>query len=95
MNSPLIPILTGVAGVGLGIIFYGVLWWTVRRGVTARRPARWFVGSLLVRLSVVGTGFYLVGHGNWQRLVACLLGFILARILVLMVTAKWEARHAS
>ncbi len=94
MNSTLTWILAGAAGVGLGAIFYGGLWWTVRRGVGARHPALWFVGSLLVRLGVVGMGFYFVGSGSWQRLVPCLLGFILARILVLIVTAKWEARHA-
>ncbi len=94
MNSTLIWMLAGAAGVGLGAFFYGGLWWTVRRGVSARHPALWFVGSLLVRLSVVGAGFYLVGNGHGQRLVRCLIGFILARILVLMVTAKWDARHA-
>lgn len=94
MNSTLIFILAGAAGVGLGTLFYGGLWWTVRRGVTAARPAFWFFGSLLVRLGLVGAGFYLVGVGQWQRWLPCLVGFILARILVLFVTAKWEARRA-
>lgn len=94
MNSALIWIWSGAAGVGLGTIFYGGLWWTVRRGLTARRPAMWFIGSLMVRLGLIATGFYLVGHGQWQRLVPCLIGFALARLLVLVVSAKWEARHA-
>lgn len=94
MNDPDIWVLAGLAGVGLGVIFYGGLWWTVRRGLSARRPALWFGCSLLLRLGLVAAGFHLVGAGHWPRLVPCLIGFILARILVLIATAKKEARHA-
>ena len=94
MNSTLDWILAGAAGMVLGTIFHGGLWWTVRRGLTSRRPALWFSGSLAVRLGLVAIGFYLVGHGHWQRLVPGLIGFIVARTLVLYVTAKWETRHA-
>lgn len=94
MTDPLNRALAGLAGVVLGTIFYGGLWWTVRRGVSARSPALWFTGSLLLRLGLVATGFYWVGAGHWPRLVTSLAGFILARILVLLVTAKWEARRA-
>lgn len=94
MNSPLLLALAAAAGVVLGLVFYGGLWWTVRRGLTARNPALWFSGSLLLRLALVGAGFYLVTEGQWPRLVACLTGFLLARILVMIVTAKREARHA-
>lgn len=95
MNSALPWVLAGICGMALGAFFYGGLWWTVRRGVTARQPVLWFVGSMVVRIGVAGTGFFLVGQGQWQRLAASLLGFILARKLALIATAEWEARHAS
>lgn len=94
MNSTLIWILAGAAGVGLGSIFYGGLWWTVRRGVAARQPALWFFGSLFLRMTLVATGFFFVGGGQLPRLLACLLGFIIARVAVLRLTAKPEPRHA-
>ena len=94
MNSTLIWILAVAAGLGLGIIFYGGLWWTVRRGITAREPALWFVGSLVLRLALVAAGFYLVGDSQLPRLLACLAGFIIARVVVLHLTAKPETRHA-
>ena len=94
MTSAFSWMLAGAAGLGLGSLFYGGLWWTVRRGVTARQPALWFIGSLVMRLGVVATGFFLVGDGHWPRLLPCLLGFIVARLLVSGVTARWEARHA-
>jgi F1F0 ATPase subunit 2 len=33
-------------------------------------------------MTVAVTGFYLVSHGEWRKLVACLAGFLLARIAV-------------
>ena len=86
MNDTLTLVLAGAAGAALGAIFFGGLWWTARRGVASPRPALWFFGSLLLRMSLVLAGFYFVGRGNWERLVACLLGFIIARFIVMRLT---------
>ncbi|MGB5511607.1 MAG: ATP synthase subunit I [Woeseiaceae bacterium] len=82
MTEWLMPALAGMAGLLLGAIFFGGLWWTVRLGVASRRPALLFLGSLLLRTVVVVAGFYFVGDGHWQRLLACLFGFVIARVLV-------------
>ncbi len=82
MTEGLTLALAGMAGLLLGAIFFGGLWWTVRLGVASRRPALLFLGSLLLRTVVVVAGFYLVGDGHWQRLLACLSGFVIARIIV-------------
>lgn len=82
MSDVLNLMLAGMAGVALGVIFFGGLWWTIRKGVSSRRPALWFLGSLLVRMGIALTGFYFVSLGNWQRLVACLIGFVVARLAV-------------
>lgn len=86
MNENLMLAMAGAAGVALGALFFGGLWWTVRQGVSSPRPALWFVGSMLLRTGVVLMGFYLVGGGQWQRLLVCLLGFVLARFLVMWLT---------
>ena len=74
------------AGLMLGAIFFGGLWWTVFRAVTSKQPALWFLGSNLLRTGVVLGGFYLVGGGRWERLLLCLLGFVLARLVVWWLT---------
>ncbi len=74
------------AGLLLGVMFFGGLWWTVRAGVTSRRPALWFLGSLVLRMGIALSGFYFVGRDHWQPLVACLLGFITARLIVHRLT---------
>jgi F1F0 ATPase subunit 2 len=74
--------LAFVAGCMLGVLFFGGLWWTVQKGVTSDLPAFWFLGSLLLRTGAILAGFYLVAQGHWSRLVACLLGFVIARVIV-------------
>ena len=75
-----------LAGGVLGAVFFGGLWWTVRRGAVSPTPARWFLGSLLLRTTFVVAGFYVVGGGQPARMGLCLLGFVLARAVVLRMT---------
>ena len=82
MNDPLALMWAGLAGLGLGAIFFGGLWWTVRKGLSSQRAALWFLGSLLLRLSLVLVGFYFVLGDSWQRLLAGLLGFTVSRPIV-------------
>jgi F1F0 ATPase subunit 2 len=71
-----------IVGALLGAFFFGGLWWTVQKGVASERPALWFLGSLVIRTALTLAGFYFVAQGHWSRLVACLLGFLVARVLV-------------
>jgi F1F0 ATPase subunit 2 len=103
MTDILFLALALLAGLALGAVFFGALWWTVRRGISSRGSAFWFFGSMLLRMGMVLAGFYFVGRGDWKRLVACLLGFVIARFIVTRLTrtriensasiAK-ESRHA-
>ena len=86
MSESLTYVLSGLAGLGLGALFFGGLWWTVRRGMASSRPALWFLGSLLCRTGLVLAGFYWVGHGNGGRLIACLVGFVIARFVIVRWT---------
>ena len=74
------------AGLLLGALFFGGLWWTVIRGVSSPLPALWFLGSMLLRMSITLAGFYFVGRGDWQRWLLCFLGFVLARLVVKRLT---------
>jgi F1F0 ATPase subunit 2 len=82
MNESLSLASAMVTGVLLGVMFFGGLWWTVRKGFSARQPALWFLGSLLLRISISLAGFYHVSGGHWERLLVCLVGFFLARLIV-------------
>ena len=69
-------------GAALGAFFFIGLWWTVRKSTAAKNVALLFFGSMLLRTGIVLLGFYFILGDNWQRLLAGLLGFVIARIIV-------------
>ena len=82
MNQ-LIPLfLAFVAGIVVGLFYFGGLWLTVQRLPQTRRPAVLSLVSLFIRLSLTLAVFYLVMAGRWERLLACLAGFLLMRLLL-------------
>jgi F1F0 ATPase subunit 2 len=83
-------VLAGLAGGVIGLFFFGGLWWTVRKGVSAQQPALWFFGSMVLRMCVALTGFYIVSNSHLDRMMFCLLGFFLARIIVMRLTRVAE-----
>ena len=95
MNNILTMFFAAAAGLILGALFFGGLWWTVQKGVSSKRPALMFLGSLLARMSIALIGFYFVSGGQWQRLVVCLLGFVTARFVVTRLTRPHVERYNS
>jgi len=95
MSDTLLLPLALVAGILLGLFFFGGLWWTVRRCLASGRAGLWLFASLLLRMSVTLAGFYLVGRDHWQRLLLCVLGFLLARFIVTWLTRPTVAERAS
>jgi F1F0 ATPase subunit 2 len=86
MNSVASLFVALTTGVLLGGIFFGGLWWTVQKGLTSSRPVLWFIVSTLLRTGLALAGFYLISGGDWRRWLACLLGFVIARVLVFRLT---------
>jgi F1F0 ATPase subunit 2 len=93
MNETLVLVFAWAAGGLLGAIFFGGLWWTVGKGLSAKRPALWFIGSLLLRTGIVLVGFYVIANGDWQRLLPCLVGFVMAQLVVTRLTRSSSERQ--
>lgn len=87
MSEAAYLVVAGVQGTLLGAVFFGGLWWTVRRAVLSKQPAVWFLASLAVRTLIAIAGFWLAARGDWRRLVACLVGFVVSRIVIIRLTA--------
>ena len=94
MNDPLFMLLSFAAGLLLGLVFYGGLWWTIRKGLHSSRPALLFLSSAVLRMSFVLAGFYYVSNGQWQRLLVCMAGFITARLAVTWLTRDKQKEDA-
>jgi F1F0 ATPase subunit 2 len=99
MNETVNIILAFLAGLVLGTLFFGGLWFTVKRAVASTNPSIVILVSFVLRMAIVLVGFYLVGSGNLQRFVIALAGFIIARFLVIHFTktkpaiTEKEANH--
>jgi F1F0 ATPase subunit 2 len=92
INEYLNMVLALIAGVLLGAVFFGGLWWTVRKCVSSKKPALLFFCSFLLRMGFVLAGLYFIARGHWERLLICLLGFIIARLIVMRFTHVFEQR---
>jgi F1F0 ATPase subunit 2 len=95
MNEFLFLAPAFAAGLLLGGLFFGGLWWTIMKGVSSQRPALWFFGSMLLRTSITLAGFYFVGREDWQRWLLCLSGFVLARLVMKWLTRPPADHHNS
>lgn len=82
INEVWVLTLSFGAGAGIGLAFFGGLWWTVSSGIHAQRPAALFAASFVARFALACIGFYAVGAAHPDRLAVCLLGFVLGRLLV-------------
>ncbi len=71
-----------LAGAMFGLLFYGGLWWTVRRLPGVRHPSLWMLSSFILRVAVTVAGFILLTEGDWRRLGLVLLGFVLVRVIM-------------
>lgn len=94
MNELLQIVMVLPAGMLLGVLFFGGLWWTVQQGLSARQPALWFGASMLLRSAIVLAGFYFIAGADLKRLLLCLSGFIIVRFIMTWWVRSGEASHA-
>ena len=84
MNSidwiPMIGALLG--GAALGVIFFGGLFWTTEHLMHCNWPQAVVVTSFATRVLIVVIGFYWLMAGAPARALAALLGFVVARAIL-------------
>jgi F1F0 ATPase subunit 2 len=92
MDQILFGVFSFLIGLVLGTLFFGGLWFTVKKAVTSKIPALWIFSSFLFRIGITLVGFYYVSLGNWQRLLICVVGFVAGRIITLRFTKLMEEK---
>jgi len=75
-----------IGGIVIGILFFGGLWFTVKKAVPSKIPALWFFGSFILRVTITLLGFYFIAANNLQHLLICTFGFVVARVVVSQIT---------
>ena len=77
-------IVLGVAlGAGLGGLFFGGLWWTVRRVGRRANPGAWLLVSAGLRLGLAVGGFYLAARLGGAALVGAMVAFLAVRTVAI------------
>lgn len=72
-----------IVGMGLGLIYFGGLWLTLRTLSDANHRKAWLVSlSLLGRMSIVAAVLYLLFRDSWQQLLAVMAGMLITRTLL-------------
>lgn len=74
--------LMALIGAVLGAVYLAALWINVQQITRGRRPGALLAIGAAARITFLLGAFYLITGGNWQRLVACLVGFLLMRLIV-------------
>jgi F1F0 ATPase subunit 2 len=82
MNSAQL-LLSFLTGVIVGGLYFGGLWYTVRRLPTTRHPALLAVGSFTLRLALLLAAIYFLTTTHWSSVFSALAGILLARTLLI------------
>lgn len=84
-------ILPAVAGLALGIIYFGGLWLTLQRLSSSSQPAFLVLGSYIGRLALCLAGFVLIARvAELQGILICAACFIGARMILVRRWGKPE-----
>jgi len=87
--------LAFVAGAAIGVVYFAVLWATVRRVMTSSRPNALLLTSATLRIGLLLAGWYWVADGRWDGLLACLLGFIGVRLVATRLVVRGGPKHST
>ncbi len=77
-----------VLGLALAVVYFGGLWWTVRRLDAARRPGLLLSVSTILRLALVIGVLAMLVTDHWRDFFICLAGFLIGRALL-----HWRLAH--
>ena len=77
---------SAIVGLGLGIAYFGTLWFAVRHAVRTQSVAL-VAGTSLVRLVVLLGAIWIATRADWQLVMVCLTCILIGRQLVFAATS--------
>jgi F1F0 ATPase subunit 2 len=88
-------VFAGVAGMLAGVIYFGGLWWTVKRMSRFVHPRLALLVSFFARALVALTIIYLAAGGHAAGYLAGLAGFLLSRFIAVRRARPERMREAA
>lgn len=93
MNEIIQFVFMLTSGFVLGVLFFGGLWFTVKKSVSVKNPVLWIFGSFIVRMGIVLLGFYYLIQFGWHAMFLGLFGLIMARFITMYFIRKYDAKQ--
>lgn len=85
MTTPAQFIAGGIVGAVASLIYFGGLWWTVRRLPTASNPSMVYLGSFLFRLAALMVGGYFLMQFGLPMFATAFVTFVVVRMMLTSV----------
>ena len=83
MSINIYSLLYLLVGLGLGLLYFGGLWLTIKNMNNVRSPIVLTLGSFVLRTGAVFLVLiYVARQGDWFNIFILLVGFIAARIFL-------------
>lgn len=88
MSGDVLQVASGFfVGIALAVLYLAMLWMTVCRLVQRDNVGGWLLGTTALRIVALVGALYWFTEGRPGVLLACLLGFLSARV----ATTRWLA----
>lgn len=81
------------AGSLMGGLFFGGLWFTVKKSISSKNPALRIFISFILRMGMALLGFYYMAQFGWQAMLLGLFGFTAARFIVTYFTERYDKKQ--
>ena len=84
MNASIVLFLMVLAGFGTGILYFVVLYRTIDTVMHRKKHVKLILfASFVARATVLITVFFILTRGDWRRVVALVIGFMIARFIMI------------
>ena len=93
MSINIYSLLYLLVGLGLGLLYFGGLWLTIKNMNQSRSPIVLTLGSFILRTGAVFLVLiYVARQGDWFNILVLLVGFIIGRIFLSRRIGKQKNR---
>jgi len=93
MSLSIYSLLYLLIGLGLGLLYFGGLWLTIKNMNQVRSPIVLTLGSFILRTAAVFLVLiYIARQGEWGNILILLVGFIAGRIFLSRMIGKQKNR---
>lgn len=75
-------------GIGIGLIYFGGLYWSTGKIDSVKSPAFLMIASMLLRMIILLLGLYYLAQSGYQSVLAGFVGIMIVRFIMVYQVKK-------